>query len=387
MTSDNVIPDGLSRSKWIQNYVKDRKENLYSLDEFAQLKLMDLERMNRRKMDYRKSTAAIETESPTQTTEEEEFDAAIPDIKEHEAHDVETDRKHFHSKTDTETNGVVPAQIPPTPSGPPSTTSASHTAPPPHINLKNQVTDHSLRIALYIDLLQMISERIPKHSQLLQFLSSELGKYVIDGHHVESARAHNKENKENDEAIKFSALCRMPSLRDSADHYKLKYEALLRQIADGKREKEVADHQVLVNRKLQDISLSRVQHLKTYFKEWRAMKNVRKFQASCTRRRKLSSWQQWRSAYRQSRWWNFESTIDGLKNDLSHSEMYKDLYMQRNEALIEQITQYKQALVTCVDAVNRNEFCGQCMSSWHSQCHEYLSSIKFRHAFISNLLQ
>ena len=391
INTDNVIPNGLSRSKWIQNYVKDRNENLYSLDEFAHLKLMDLERMNRRKISHRE-TANLTVDV------DDEFDAVIPDVHEDQEDEHQNDQNDENSNslnstnqnTKTKSDSMATNQKLQSLS---TNQNQQRRISPPHIhgnNLKNQVTDQSLRIAMYLDLLQMISESVPKHQDLLKFLSSELTKYVFD--HQQRVSQQNKENVDtvqpynfNGESIKFSTLCRQSTYLDAAHHYKLKYEMLLQQIEDEKREKEEQQIKQQKQQKIEKLFQRRTDHLKRYLKEWRIKVNVRKLKERSLVRMRRQSWKHWRSAYRQSRCWNFECTIDGLENELGRSEMYRELYFARNGALIQQIKQYKEALVTCANAVNRNEFCEVCMSSWHNECREYIQKLKLRHTFLSDL--
>ena len=345
--ADQCIPDGLSRAKWIKNYIKDKKDvaSLYSLDEFAQLKLMDLERMNKQKRHI--------LLLPDKTSADE-LDAMLgPDLHDESGDDAAKSKS--------------------------SSFSDEHAAQIQHLNLPKHVTDNSLRVALYIDLMRMIADEIPEHSELLLFVSTMLSKYTLD-------IASSADSVPDEKSMAFARLCKLSTFLDGANHYKHKYKALLREMSAQREQEERVERQSRVVHTLRKVAQDRSAHMKVCMRAWCKWAKIAVFRRSQTQREKRRRLRRWKAAWDQANVWNLQSQIVQLHNELRRSEMYKQLYMKQNDELLAQIGQYKEALVVCVDGANHNEFCEVCFSKWHSNFKGYLRSLKLRNMFINDLL-
>lgn len=316
-TKENCLINSVSRIKWIQNYIKDKKANLLSLDEFASLKLKEFDEMNT--------------------------------------------KKHIFRNLDQSKNKNKQKNI-------------------EAIQIKNRVNSNSLRIAMYIDLLLMISKNVSQHSQLLEFITSEIAKYVID-------TSPNTNDFEKDSfEISFDKMYKLSSYYDIANYYKQKYQNLLDEIEDKKKLEDKITRFKDKENKLAKIKAKRKQFMKQYFKRWRLLRNENIFIEYYRVRQKQKYLKKWKMTYDQSRIWNLESRIDSLENELSRNEIDNQLYIGQVKDLQNELKQYKEALAVCIDSANINSNCNSCQSFWFQSFHEYINSAKVKHTFIKHLL-
>lgn len=320
--NNNFLINCLSRSKFIENYIRDKKENLYNLDEFATLKIQDLDRMNNKKKIIR--------------DRDKEFESMIPNL--------DNDQ---NDKENVESINIE------------------------SINIENRVNDISLRLSLYIDLLFMISQNISSHSLLLKFITNQIIKYLFIN---------------NKKELSLSKLCKLSTYFENCHYYKEKYQILLKQIENDKKIKgEIKREKEIIN-KLNMIKINKKTRLKTYFIQWKLLKNLRKFKSYYNIRKKVCYLKQWKMAWYKTKIWNLESNVDSLKNELNRKEMYNQLYIGQNKNLLNQLKQYKQTLTICIDFVNQNENCNLCSSIWQKKFNQYVNSLKVRHCFIKELV-
>eukprot|EP01084_Bolivina_argentea_P073423 133232_1 len=184
----------------------------------------------------------------------------------------------------------------------------------------------------------------------------------------------------------FSKLHKLSTYFNDANYYKQKYDALLNEIQNEKRNKEINKRKQDAINKLYVIQLKRKEQLKCRFNEWRLIKNLAKFKKYCKINMKQRYFKNWRRCYDQNMRWELESKIDSLENALSRKKVYNEIYVGQNGELVNQLTQYKEAIAICVDAASRNDTCNVCASLWYKKFAEYLDSIKLRHTFIKDLL-
>ena len=313
------IPE-LSRSEWIQTYIKDQKENLFALDEFARMKLMELDRINQQK------------DIQQDVDDQNEFDSVIPDVDENDAN-IEKVRP---------------------------------------IHPKDRVNDTSLRMALYIDLLSMISNDTTTHSQLLKYLISEITKYTFS-------------TNESSDKSDLSKLCQLSTYFDEATYYKQKYETLLGEMENLKKKDEKSKHQSEKLIKLNVIRLLRKEHLGEYFHEWRIIKNMNKFKNNQNHKIKAHCLDKWKGSMQNIKIWNLEAKTESLCNELNRKQVYHEIYIGRNEELLQEIKTVKEVLSVICDAVHSNDGCDACSSAWHKKVDQHIQSLKVKHAFVQDL--
>ena len=310
------IPE-LSRSEWIQTYIKDQKENLFALDDFASMKLMEMDRM-------------------LDLDDQNEFDSVIPDV------DDENDEE-----------------------------SAENIQP---LHLKNRSNDTSLRMALYIDLLSMISKDVSTHSQLLKFLVSEITKYTFSS------------TESSSDTSDLSKLCQLQTCFDEATYHKQKYETLLVEMENIKKKEKESKHESEKLIKLNVIRLLRKEHLGEYFHEWRIIKNMNKFKNNQNHKIKAHCLDKWRGSMQNIKIWNLEAKAESLCNELNRKQVYHEIYIGRNEELLQKIKTVKEVLSVICDAVHSNDGCDACSSAWHQKMDQHIQSLKVKHAFIQDLI-